>query len=194
MIMRRTNGRGVDFVLNCLSDDKLLASARCLARNGTFLELGKFDIVNNAPLGMSAFARGTTFRAVFADYLVDMPAERQLVYELIGKDLRSGIIQPLHSTVFAVNEIEQAYRHMSTGKHVGKVMIQMRDTEQSPATVPIRATPRVHGRPEAVYVIAGGLGGFGLQLSDWLAVRGARILVLNSRRGVTTPYQAVRIR
>lgn len=30
--------------------------------------------------------------------------------------------------------------------------------------------------------------------SDWLVVRGARFLVINSRRGVTTSYQAYRIR
>lgn len=121
MIMRRTKGRGVNFVLNSLSDDKLLASVRCLSRGGTFLEIGKFDIMNNSSLGMSAFEREITFRAVFADNLIDMPDERKIIYELIDKDIRTGVIQPLHSTVFHVNEIEHAYRFMSTGKHVGKV-------------------------------------------------------------------------
>lgn len=192
--MRRTKGRGVDFVLNSLSDDKLLASVRCLARGGTFLEIGKFDIMNDSALGMSAFQRETSFRAVFADNLIYMPEERKIIYELIEKDLRTGIIQPLHSTVFPVNEIEQAYRYMSTGKHVGKVMIQIRETEQSLATVPIRVNPKVYCKPDLVYVVAGGLGGFGLELSDWLIIRGARILVLNSRRGVSTSYQAYRIK
>lgn len=192
--MHRTKGRGVDFVLNSLSDDKLLASVRCLARGGTFLEIGKFDIMNDSSLGMSAFQRETSFRAVFADNLIYMPEERKIIYELIDKDLRTGIIQPLHSTVFPVNEIEQAYRFMSTGKHVGKVMIQIRETEQSLATVPIRVNPKVYCKPDLVYIVAGGLGGFGLELSDWLIIRGARILVLNSRRGVSSSYQAYRIK
>lgn len=192
--MRRTKGRGVDFVLNSLSDDKLLASVRCLARGGTFLEIGKFDIMNDSALGMSAFQRETSFRAVFADNLIYMPEERKIIYELIEKDLRTGIIQPLHSTVFPVNEIEQAYRYMSTGKHMGKVMIQIRETEQSLATVPIRVNPKVYCKPDSVYIVAGGLGGFGLELSDWLIIRGARNLVLNSRRGVSTSYQAYRIK
>lgn len=191
--MRRTRGRGVDFVLNSLSDDKLVASVRCLARGGTFLEIGKFDIMNNSALGMSAFQNETTFRAVFADNLIKMPEERKIIHELIDKDIRTGIIQPLHSTVFHVNEIEHAYRYMSTGKHVGKVMIQLRESEHSLASVPIKVNPKVYCKSDLVYVVAGGLGGFGLELCDWLVIRGARILMLSSRRGVSNSYQAYRI-
>jgi fatty acid synthase len=38
------------------------------------------------------------------------------------------------------------------------------------------------------------LGGFGLELADWLVLRGARKLVLSSRSGVRTGYQSLRIR
>lgn len=181
-------------MLNSLSDEKLLASVRCMARGGVFLEIGKFDILNNSALGMSAFEREITFRAVFADNLIYMPDERKIIYELIDKDIRTGIIQPLHSTVFHVSEIEHAYRFMSTGKHVGKVMIQVRETEHSLATVPINVNPKVYCKPDLVYIIVGGMGGFGVELCDWLVVRGARFLVINSRRGVTTSYQQYRIR
>jgi NAD(P)-dependent dehydrogenase (short-subunit alcohol dehydrogenase family) len=44
------------------------------------------------------------------------------------------------------------------------------------------------------YVIIGGLGGVGLELADWLILREARKLVLVSRSGVKTGYQAQRIR
>lgn len=192
--MRNTKGRGVNFVLNSLSDEKLLASVRCMARGGVFLEIGKFDIMNNSSLGMSAFEKEITFRAVFADNLINMPDERKIIHELIDKDIRTGVIQPLHSTVFHVNEIEHAYRFMSTGKHVGKVMIQIRETESTLASVPIIVNPKVYCKSDYVYVVCGGMGGFGLELCDWLVIRGARFLVINSRRGVTTSYQAYRIR
>lgn len=39
-------------------------------------------------------------------------------------------------------------------------------------------------------VFAGGLGGFGLELGQWLVVRGATALVFNSRSGVRTGYQS----
>jgi len=51
MIMMETDGKGVDMVLNSLSEEKLLASVRCLATGGRFLEIGKFDLANNSMLG-----------------------------------------------------------------------------------------------------------------------------------------------
>lgn len=38
-------------VLNSLAEEKLQASLRCLARHGRFLEIGKYDLSNNTPLG-----------------------------------------------------------------------------------------------------------------------------------------------
>lgn len=50
-VLQLTDGRGVDVVLNSLSEDKLLSSVRCLAPNGRFCEIGKFDLSINNPLG-----------------------------------------------------------------------------------------------------------------------------------------------
>lgn len=55
LVMLETNGRGVDLVLNSLSDEKLQASLRCLATGGRFLEIGKFDLVSNKQLGKICF-------------------------------------------------------------------------------------------------------------------------------------------
>ncbi len=51
-------------------------------------------------------------------------------------------------------------------------------------------------RGDRVYIITGGVGGFGLALAVWLAGRGATKLVLTSKRWVTplaghTPMQAI---
>jgi len=51
-ILKLTGGRGVDVVLNSLAEDKLQSSVRLVAQFGRFLEIGKFDLTNNAPLGM----------------------------------------------------------------------------------------------------------------------------------------------
>lgn len=51
MIKRETNGRGVDVILNSLAEEKLQASLRCLAPDGRFVEIGKFDLSNNNPVG-----------------------------------------------------------------------------------------------------------------------------------------------
>jgi len=51
LIMSETNGRGVDLVLNSLSEKKLQASVRCLALGGRYLEIGRFDLNKNRRLG-----------------------------------------------------------------------------------------------------------------------------------------------
>lgn len=56
-------------VLNSLSEEKLQASVRCLAGGGKFLEIGKFDLANNNPLGMGTFLKETSFKAVMLDNL-----------------------------------------------------------------------------------------------------------------------------
>uniref|UniRef100_A0A2C9GS69 Fatty acid synthase n=1 Tax=Anopheles arabiensis TaxID=7173 RepID=A0A2C9GS69_ANOAR len=194
LIKERTNGRGVDFVLNSLSEEKLQASIRCLARGGHFLEIGKYDMMKDSKLAMTFFQRGITFSAVLVDLLFQEKRDLLLeLHKLIMKDLAKGIIQPLPTTVFQAHEIEQAFRYLATAKHIGKVVLKIRDNEDDLASVPISYLPRVYCNPEQTFVIAGGLGGFGLELSDWLIIRGCRKLLLSSSRGITKPYQQYRI-
>ena len=57
----------------------------------------------------------------------------------------------------------------------------------------ILAFPRYHCRSDRSYLILGGLGGFGLELADWIVLRGAKNLVLTSRTGIKNAYQRMRV-
>ncbi|XP_053662286.1 fatty acid synthase-like [Anopheles marshallii] len=194
LIKERTNGRGVDFVLNSLSEEKLQASIRCLAKGGHFLEIGKYDMMKDSKLAMALFQKGLTFTAVLVDLMFQEKRElMQELHKLIVEDMSKGIVQPLPTSVFQAHEIEQAFRYLATAKHIGKVVLKIRDNEDDLASVPIAYLPRVYCNPEQSFVIAGGLGGFGLELADWLIIRGCRKLLLSSSRGITKPYQQYRI-
>ncbi|XP_017118527.1 fatty acid synthase [Drosophila elegans] len=194
MVQRETKGKGVDFVLNSLSEEKLLASVRCLGKAGHFLEIGKFDMANDTKLGLGCFLKEITFHAVLADNLLVAPDEDIWhLKALIDLDISKGIIQPLPVKVFPAHEIEKAFRHLIGGKHIGKVVIQVREQPDDPATLPVRVLSQIYFKHDLTYVILGGLGGFGMELADWMALRGARKLVLSSRRGVTKDYQSYRI-
>jgi NADPH:quinone reductase-like Zn-dependent oxidoreductase len=60
-IMRATNNRGVDLVLNSLSGDLLHASWMCVAEFGTMVEIGKRDFLRRAKLTMEPFEQNRTF-------------------------------------------------------------------------------------------------------------------------------------
>ncbi|XP_067616135.1 fatty acid synthase isoform X2 [Eurosta solidaginis] len=194
MVQSKTNGKGVDFVLNSLAEDKLLASVRCLGNGGHFLEIGKFDMSNDSKLGMSCFLKDITFHAVLADRLEFAPDDEiQYLKNLVDDDIKKGIIQPLPTTTFPAHEIEQAFRHLMGGKHIGKVLIQVRENPDSCFTTPVKVLNQVYFKPNLSYIVIGGLGGFGLELADWLVIRGARKLIISSSRGLSKDYQSYRI-
>lgn len=111
MIMRETKGKGVDLVLNSLSEEKLQASIRCLGLNGRFLEIGKFDLNNNSPLGMSVFLKNTSFHGILLDSV--MEGEDEMIAEVVGllaDGIKNGAVRPLPTSVFTDQQIEQAFR------------------------------------------------------------------------------------
>lgn len=61
-ILRMTQGRGVDVILNSLTGEMLDESWRICADGGTFVELGKKDIVDRNTLSMEPFDRNCSFR------------------------------------------------------------------------------------------------------------------------------------
>ncbi|XP_050552883.1 fatty acid synthase-like [Spodoptera frugiperda] len=200
MIRRETNGKGVDMVLNSLSDDKLQASVRCLAYRGRFLEIGKFDISNNTPIGMYFFLRETSFHGIMLDYIFDQNhLFRKRLQDLLLSGIQNGAVRPLTYCTFEANEVENAFRYMAAGKHIGKVIVKIREEERSnravrPVAKPIDAVPKYICHEDYVYIVVGGLGGFGLELADWLIMRGGRKILLTSRRGITNGYQSSRLR
>ncbi|NXO39594.1 FAS synthase, partial [Locustella ochotensis] len=198
-ILRVTNGKGVNLVLNSLAEEKLQASLRCLARHGRFLEIGKFDLSNNSPLGMSLFLKNVAFHGILLDSIFDGGnQEWEVVSELLKKGIRDGVVKPLRSTVFNKEEVEAAFRFMAQGKHIGKVMIKVQEEEKEyplrkSEPVKISAISRTSCPPTKSYIITGGLGGFGLELAQWLVERGAQKIILTSRSGIRTGYQAKRV-
>lgn len=56
-IMRETNGRGVDIVLNSLAGELLQASWECVASRGKIIDWSKRDFLTNGTLGMISFAK-----------------------------------------------------------------------------------------------------------------------------------------
>ncbi|VDN07232.1 unnamed protein product [Thelazia callipaeda] len=197
-IRHQTKGRGVDVVLNSLAQHMLQASIRCLAQNGRFLEIGKVDLSQNSPLGMAVFLKNITFHGILLDAVMDPSIGKkedwQEVARLVQEGIKNEIVQPLSYTAFSSQKAEEAFRFMSSGKHIGKVLMEIRQEEPErlcvPSPIKVRAICRTLCHPNHVYLITGGLGGFGLELSQWLINRGAKKLVLTSRTGIRTGYQA----
>ena len=192
-----TEGKGVDIVLNSLSGEKLDASYECVANRGRFVEMGKFDLAQNKQMGMFDFLRDISFIGVAVDVcLMEDPEFAVRFYDWMHKNSRNGCVKPLNTTVFKSSEAEKAFRYMTTGKHIGKIVLKMRDEEKnknplkiiSPAEQMITNT-KTYFDANKVYIITGGLGGCGIELVHWMMYMGARKFLLTSRTGLKTDYQ-----
>lgn len=135
--MKETNGRGVDIVLNSLAEDKLQASVRCLAPGGFFLEIGKFDLASNNTLGLKNFTEGRSFHGVMIDaWFRESPDLKHGLVQQVARGVYSGCVKPIKKTVFKDDEIEEAFRFMAGGKHIGKVVVNIREEEPDIVVIP----------------------------------------------------------
>ncbi|THF70281.1 SDR family NAD(P)-dependent oxidoreductase [Deinococcus sp. Arct2-2] len=174
-----SGGRGVSIVLNSLSGEAIGRSLSCLSPYGKFVEIGKRDIYQNSPLDLAPFRNNLSYFAVDLDRMwVDRPQMMQGLLHTVMGLFESRELAPLAYRVFPYAAAESAFRFMAQARHTGKVVLAL--TAEAPAKLSHIPEP-VHLGPDGVYLITGGLGGFGLALAGWLAGRGARRLVLVGR-------------
>ncbi|KAH7265653.1 uncharacterized protein BKA55DRAFT_590873 [Fusarium redolens] len=189
-IRRMTNGKGVEVVLNSLAGELLRETWHCISMFGRFIEIGKRDIEINTKLEMTPFIRNVTFASV--DLTVIFRHRKPLgaaalnsVMDLV-RDKKVHEISPI--TTYPVSQIEDAFRVMQAGKHLGKLIITagaddlVKVLPKSEETLQLPAN--------ASYLLVGGLGGLGRATSAWLAEHGAKNLIFVSRSGTSKPEAA----
>ncbi|SIO27592.1 Acyl transferase domain-containing protein [Singulisphaera sp. GP187] len=183
-VRRRTGGKGVDVILNSLPGDAIGSGLDALADFGRFLEIGKRDIYQNARLDLQPFRNNLSFFAIDLDHILrERPALLGGLLQAVVQRVLDGILTPLPYRAWPLDQAVDAFRVMQHGKHIGKLVLSARG--QSVAAVPAEDEPLTF-RADGTYLIAGGLGGFGLEVARWMAGRGAGHLVLLGRRGVAT--------
>ena len=68
-LMRETQNKGVDLVLNSLSGELLHATWHCVAEFGTMVEIGKRDLLGFGRLDMNVFLANRTYACLDLDQL-----------------------------------------------------------------------------------------------------------------------------
>ncbi|MFN8464899.1 MAG: thioester reductase domain-containing protein [Caldilineaceae bacterium] len=189
-IMARTQGEGVDLVLNSLAGEAIPRSLATLRPSGRFLEIGKRDIYEGSRLDMGLLRKNIAFFAIdLIPLLMAQPQVcREMLYELTAL-LAGGALPPLPYTEYPITEASEAFRHMAQARHIGKIVINTQaSAEAGPVT--IAAAPSAILRSDATYLVTGGLGALGLQLAAWLVQHGAKHLVLVGRHPATPDASA----
>ncbi|OJJ78433.1 uncharacterized protein ASPGLDRAFT_62541 [Aspergillus glaucus CBS 516.65] len=187
-VLRETNGRGVDLVLNSLSGELLHASWKCVARFGKMVEIGKRDFLGHGKLDMDVFLNNRSFCSVDLRMLAfAYPMVLRGLVDQFGEYFKQGKLTPIRPvTVFDACNVVKAFRHMQTGQHMGKIVVRMPDDPESLPITKIHDTTPIF-RSDASYLLIGGLGGLGRAISTWMVEKGARHFIFLSRSGAESP-------
>ena len=135
-IMRMTDGKGVDVVLNSLAGEALRQTWNCIAMFGRFVEIGKKDIVGNTGLDMAPFMRNVSFISVnlLAIGRNSIKLTARIMEDVVAL-IRKGVIRAIEPvTTFPYSEVEQAFRFLQGGKSPGKVVVVPHEEDLVPVS------------------------------------------------------------
>ena len=175
-----TNKRGVDVVLSSLPGEMLYQSLSLIAPYGTYLEIGKKDIIDNAPLPMMFFNRNLAYISIDLDRM--LRERKDKIEEVLNKVcdyVRLEKLTSLPIKIFKPKEIVEAFKLVDESKHIGKVIIDFKDQY-----VDVEVQSKKVVKEDKTYLITGGTRGLGLEIAKWLVDKGAKHLALVSRSGL----------
>ena len=177
-ILADTAGRGVDIVFNSLTSTGFIEKGlSILAPNGRFIEIAKRDVWSAEEV--NAFRPDVAYHFVHID-VATAPGRVQMrgLLHTLMDHFAAGTLTPVQTRIYPIQQAQAAFREMQQAKHIGKLVI----------TQPDPAAPLI--RPNATYLITGGLGGLGLAAAHWLAAQGAGQLILLGRSAPTPAVQS----
>lgn len=188
-ILAKTDGRGVDVVLNSLAGEAINRNFQVLKPFGRFLELGKRDFYENTHIGLRPFRNNISYFGIDADQLMqERPELTQKLFTEMMQLFHSGVLHPLPYTTFDANQAVDAFRYMQQAKQIGKIVVTYdHGIQAKPAEAKPQEFPAVNFSSDKCYFVTGGLSGFGLRSAQWLVKRGAKHLILISRSGAVSP-------
>jgi len=77
-------------------------------------------------IDLSTLGQNQVFDGIIYDLLYDKKSlsvkthkHRKQMHQLLIEGINSGVVKPLPRTVFDKEQVEEAFRYMSTGKHTG---------------------------------------------------------------------------
>ncbi len=140
-IMRITGNRGVDVILNSMAGEGLRRSWECIAPFGRFVEIGKADIHASGKLTMFPFKKNVMFASLDLAFMV-REDEARLAKTLasvmeLAREKKISCSTPLN--IFPYGKLLHAFRLMQSGKHLGKIALEIQEGDTIMVSFPLSA-------------------------------------------------------
>ena len=176
-VLARTDGQGVDVVLNSLAGEFIPRSLSVLKPEGRFLEIGKRGIWSPSEVERM-LPRAKYFAYDLGEIMEREPDLIRADLQTLVAEVARGSLTPLSARVFPLERAVDAFRYMAQARHIGKIVVSQPGLTAGPGSAQLV-------RPDATYVVTGGFGGLGLVVARWLANNGAVNLVLLGRSALS---------
>ncbi|KAI0595293.1 polyketide synthase [Biscogniauxia sp. FL1348] len=180
-----TKNGGFDVILSTAQGDMLYESIKALAPLGHLIDVGRLDVTSSKTIALELFQKSASFTSFDLGLVVD--SDITLGGELmraVNEHHRAGRIGPIRPyTVSDISQLDQVLLGFSKGTHIGKMVISYQDPSSTIRM--LQSAPPAHFEPDARYVLVGGLTGLGRSIVRWMCDRGARNLIIWSRRGAS---------
>ena len=180
-IKQELGGEGIDVILNSLAENFIKPSMALLNPGGRYVEIGKADVWTVDRV--EAHCKDTNKKMSYfhfdlvIEYLKD-PKKCRKIMDAILLGIKKGYLAPLPQIVYPQSQVIDAFRLMSQGKHIGKIVLQNEDFNS------------VEISPDKSYLISGGNGGLGLKCAEYLVGLGAKEILLIGRSALKDEAKA----
>ena len=190
-VLAKTERKGVDVLLNCRAGAAIPETIQSLAAFGRYLDSTRPQAAMIAALGDYKLRGSISLHAIDLALLLEEAPERAsgLLTETLTL-LNDGELRPAPMRVYEVSELALAPASgsaFSPPLEAGESAVLLLP---SPAGAEDPGAHAVAYRPDATYLISGGLGGLGLGLAERMVDRGVRHLILLGR---SMPTPAARL-
>ncbi|KAL4894910.1 hypothetical protein BDV59DRAFT_192302 [Aspergillus ambiguus] len=182
-IMTVTEGE-VDVLILCndATDRYLLPSQKILRPYGHLIHLRTHPLQGVDTWKIAGLREDVIFAALDFDHLRQTrPDVVTGLFTNFGQLLRDGTINAPILPSFSVSDTTQAFEKLESDPSVDSVAITGISDLKATGT----STPEPLFKPDASYMLVGGLSGIGREMAMWMAEHGAKTLILVSRSGLS---------
>ncbi|KAK0375860.1 PKSN polyketide synthase for alternapyrone biosynthesis protein [Colletotrichum limetticola] len=180
-ILRQTQNRGVDVILNCLPGRIDPNWVECLCDFGTFISME--PRASGLPPSLVASRRNATFVSLDVSPLFkSKPKLAKRLFDETCKVLETeDLISPDPRSVKSVSDVDAIVSRVDGGEAPSHIIL----TFDAHAQVLLRHArlPQLQLDKQGTYILAGGLGALGLKIANMMFDHGAGRVVFLSRSG-----------
>ncbi|KAI9642743.1 hypothetical protein NHQ30_008474 [Ciborinia camelliae] len=183
-VLKRTNGRGIDFIARCSNATSMRHLARSVNTDARVIYIDSSPSQHDLE---EIVKRPNVTIGVVDVSLLDKDQHFQLFRHVIDLFEHKQIRALSNQAVVSISQLRTTLEQSDMKQNDDSVVVEF----DADAIVPVRSA-----RPEpltldksATYILAGGLGALGLTIAQEMVKSGARHLVLLSRSGATQERQ-----